>query len=95
MKIDKITKHITGVLAERERKWSKDQAIKMKARIEEKLLKAANQKDYTKKLLRECKSWKGPADSGMHSFLLNLLVSSVRICLFSLLCIMISETIHI
>ena len=63
-RISKITRRITEDLAEREKKWSDDQTIKLKARIEEKLLKAANQKDYTKKLLCECKSWKGPADSG-------------------------------
>ena len=70
MKVDKVTKRITEVLAEREKKWCADQATKMKARIEEKLKKAAKQKDYTKKLLRDCKSWRGPADSGENPFFL-------------------------
>ena len=52
MKVDKITKQITEVLANCEKKWCAEQTIKMKARIEENLKKAANQKDYTKKLLR-------------------------------------------
>ena len=63
-KVDKMTKQIKEVLADRENKWNEEQTIKMKERIKEKLKKAANQKDYTKKLLSECKSWRGPADSG-------------------------------
>ena len=59
-----MTKQIKEVLADRENKWNEEQTIKMKERIKEKLKKAANQKDYTKKLLSECKSWRGPADSG-------------------------------
>lgn len=65
MKVDKITKQIAVVLNERERKWSDEQTIKMNKRIVEKLKKAASQNDYTRSLLRECKSWKGPAASGI------------------------------
>lgn len=64
-KVDQITKQIAAVLNERERKWSDEQTTKMNKRIAEKLKKAASQKDYTRSLLRECKSWKGPADSGI------------------------------
>ena len=63
-KVDKVCKQITVALQEREREWTKDQRRKMTLRIEEKMRKALNEKDYTRKLLKDCKSWTGPADSG-------------------------------
>ena len=63
-KIDGVSKRITVTLLAREKKWNEEQKVKLKARIDEKLRKASKQKDYTWKLLRDCKSWNGPAITG-------------------------------
>ena len=63
-KIDRVSKRITVTLLAREKKWNEEQKVKLKARIEEKLRKASKQKAYTWKLLRDCKSWNGPAITG-------------------------------
>ena len=54
-KIDRVSKRITVTLLAREKKWNEEPKVKLKARIEEKLRKASKQKDYTQKLLRDCK----------------------------------------
>ena len=38
----------------------------MKARIQAKLEKLNNQKDYSRKLLENCKSWRGPCVQAIH-----------------------------
>ena len=63
-KIDRVSKRITVTLLAKEKKWNEEQQVKLKARIEEKLRKASKQKDYTRKLLQDCKSWNGPAITG-------------------------------
>ena len=43
--------------------WNKSQEEKMKIRLEKKLEKAKRGKDYTNRLLKDCKSWGGPCTS--------------------------------
>lgn len=61
IKVDKISKQIAEMLNQREEKWNQSQQEKLKRRLEEKLKKSARAKDYTRKLLQNCKSWGGPA----------------------------------
>ena len=61
IKIDKVSKMINLALMSREVSWNDIQKSKMKTRIEEKLKKAHKAKDYTRRLLQDCKSWGGPA----------------------------------
>ena len=62
-KVDKISRKISVLLSEREAKWNEKQQLKLKERLEVKLKKATKSKDYTKKLLQNCKSWGGPCTS--------------------------------
>ena len=61
IKIDKISKKIAEILNQREEKWNQSQYEKLKQRLEDKLKKSARTKDYTQKLLQNCKSWGDPA----------------------------------
>ena len=61
IKIDKISKKMAEILNQREKGWNQSQQEKLKQRLEEKLKKGARAKDYTWKLLQNCKSWGGPA----------------------------------
>ena len=63
IKFDKISKKIAEILNQREERWNQSQQKKHKQRLEEKLKKSARAKDYTQKLLQNCKSWGGPATS--------------------------------
>ena len=63
IKFDKISKKIAEILNQREERWNQSQQKKHKQRLEEKLKKSARAKDYTRKLLQNCKSWGGPATS--------------------------------
>ena len=63
IKVDKISKKIPEILNQHEERWNQSQQEKLKQRLEEKLKKSARAKDYTQKLLHNCKSWGGPATS--------------------------------
>ena len=47
----------------REDKLKEEQKEKLKERLEQKLEKAKKSKDYTRRLLKDCKSWGGPCTS--------------------------------
>ena len=57
MKINRISRKISLILAARETVWNEKRQTKLKGRLELKLKKAQKAKDYTKKLLQDCKSW--------------------------------------
>ena len=61
IKINRISRKISLILADRETVWNDKQQMKLKERLE--LKKAQKAKDYTKKLLQDCKSWGGPCTS--------------------------------
>ena len=61
IKVDRVSKKINLVLSERERQWNSEQPSLFNIRLKEKLQKVKKQKDYAKRLLRDCKSWLGPA----------------------------------
>ena len=63
IKVDRVSKQISLVPSERERKWNSEQCSKFKIRLEEKLKKTKKEKDYVRRLLKDCKSWSGPATS--------------------------------
>ena len=64
IKVDKISKKTAEILnQDREERSNQSQQEKLKQRLEEKLKKSARAKDYTRKLLQNCKSWGGPATS--------------------------------
>ena len=63
IKVDKISKKTAEILNQREERSNQSQQEKLKQRLEEKLKKSARAKDYTRKLLQNCKSWGGPATS--------------------------------
>ena len=54
-----IAKQVKKVLPARETKWNAQQKMLMKARIEAKFENLNNQKNYSRKLLKNCKSWGG------------------------------------
>ena len=60
MKINRISRKISLILAACETVWNEKQQTKLNERLELKLKKAQKVKDYTKKLLQDCKSWGGP-----------------------------------
>ena len=60
IKVDKLTKKLSLILGQFEAKWNNVQKEKLKKRIEMKLRKTVQAKDYVKKLLQECKTWGGP-----------------------------------
>ena len=62
-KVNRISRKMSLILAERETKWNATQDMKMKERLELKLKKSQKAKDYTRKLLEDCKSWGGPITS--------------------------------
>ena len=55
-KLNRISKKISLILSDRETLWNEKQQVKLKERLELKLQKAQKAKDYTKKLLQDCKS---------------------------------------
>ena len=57
IKINRISRKISLILADRETVWNDKQQMKLKERLELKLKNAQKAKDYTKKLLQDCKSW--------------------------------------
>ena len=59
VKIDKVSKKIFAILSKRETQWNEVQKQKLKEKLELKLEKAIKAKDYVKKLLTNCKSWRG------------------------------------
>ena len=61
MEMDCVSKQITINLLAKDRVWNENQKLKLRIRIEEELKKATKQKDYTRRLLKDCKSWGGPA----------------------------------
>ena len=63
MKVDKLTKQITKLLSHHEQKWTNEQKQKLKEQIQLKLAKGKKAKDYSKCLLKECKTWAGPFTS--------------------------------
>ena len=63
IKVNRISRTISLILSEQETIWNEKQQIKLKERLELKLKKAQKAKDYTKKLLQDCKSWGGPCTS--------------------------------
>ena len=60
-KLNRISTKISLILSGRETVWNEKQDIKLKERLQLKLQKAEKAKDYTKKLLQDCKSWEGPS----------------------------------
>ena len=58
-KIDRLSKKISRILHGRENIWNEEQEEKMRERLDLKLTKAKKAKDYTKRLLQDCKSWNG------------------------------------
>ena len=58
-----ITNQVKNVLQARETKWNAQQKMLMKAKIQAKFEKLNTQKDYSRKLLENCKSWGGPCVS--------------------------------
>ena len=60
-KLNRISTKISLILSDRETVWNEKQDIKLKERLQLKLQKAEKAKDYTKKLLQDCKSWEGPS----------------------------------
>ena len=62
-KVNRISRKMSLILAERETKWNATQDMQMKERLELKLKKSQKAKDYTRKLLEDCKSWGGPVTS--------------------------------
>ena len=63
VKVNRISRKICLILSDRENSWNEKQQVKLKERLELKLKKAQKAKDYTKKLLQDCKSWGGPCTS--------------------------------
>ena len=63
VKVDRLTEKITKLLSHHEQKWTKEQKQKLKERIQLKLAKGRKAKDYSKRLLQECKTWDGPFTS--------------------------------
>lgn len=63
IKLDKLSRKITDILSARETKWNEGQQLKLKERLDAKLKKCAKSRDYTRKLLDNCKSWGGPCTS--------------------------------
>ena len=63
VKIDKVSKKIFAILRKRETQWNEVQKQKLKEKLELKLEKAIKAKDYVKKLLTNCKSWRGQCPS--------------------------------
>ena len=61
VKVDRLSAKIALMLMAREKKWDAEQQKKLNKRLEEKLKKASSKKDYTRRLLQDCKSWGGPA----------------------------------
>ncbi|KAG1655467.1 NADH dehydrogenase [ubiquinone] 1 alpha subcomplex assembly factor 3 [Nymphon striatum] len=63
IKIDKLSRTLAAILSCREAQWDVLQHEKLKTRLEAKLNKRKKSEDYTKKLLQNCKSWRGPCTS--------------------------------
>jgi hypothetical protein len=63
-RLDRISKKIALILAEREKNWDNEQKKKHNDRLQEKIAKAKKSQDYVTKLLKDCKSWDGPATNG-------------------------------
>ena len=63
VKVDRLTKKITKLLSHHEQKWTKEQKQKLEEQIQLKLAKGRKAKDYSKRLLQECKTWGGPFTS--------------------------------
>ena len=51
-------------MSERERNWDADQKKKNNDRLQEKINKAKRGQDYVMRLLKDCKTWRGPATTG-------------------------------
>ena len=58
--VQNIIKQVKSVLQAQETEWNAWQKMLMKARIQAKFEKLNNQKDYSRKLLENCKSWGSP-----------------------------------
>ena len=58
--VEPSSKKLTKLLSEREKLWNESLKHKAEETIAEKLSKALNSKNYTKRLLVDCKSWSGP-----------------------------------
>ena len=63
VKVNRISRKICLILSDRENSWNEKQQVKLKERLKLKLKKSQKAKDYTKKLLQDCKSWGGPCTS--------------------------------
>ncbi|KAG1652005.1 ATP-binding cassette sub-family A member 3 [Nymphon striatum] len=63
IKIDKLSRTLAAILSCREAQWDVLQHEKLKTRLEAKLNKSKKSEDYTKKLLQNYKSWRGPCTS--------------------------------
>ena len=61
--VQNITKQVKHVLQVWETKWYAQQKMLMKVRIQAQFEKLNNQKDYSRKLLKDCKSYQGPCVS--------------------------------
>ena len=59
----RISSEIVKVLNKREDQWNENQRKLLSLKVEEKIKKAMNASNYTKKLLMDCKSWRGPCVS--------------------------------
>ena len=66
--VDPLSRKVTKMLEEREKNWNAAQKIKFKERIELKLKAAIKVKGYSKKLLKDCKTWGGPCTSSEELF---------------------------
>ena len=63
-KVEASARIIKKLLNEREIRWNEKQKTIAEERIELRLNKASKEKDYIKKLLKDCKTWSGPFTSG-------------------------------
>ncbi|KAG1655098.1 CAAX prenyl protease 2 [Nymphon striatum] len=63
IKIDKLSRTLAAILSCREAQWDVLQHEKLKTRHEAKLNKSKKSEDYTKMLLQNRKSWRGPCTS--------------------------------
>ena len=71
--VSAITRKIKKFLEAREQTWNDSQKSLLKVRIQSKLDKRVQQKDYSRKLLQICKTWGGPCSTAeeLQSILIN------------------------
>ena len=58
--VQNVIRKVANVLNTREKQWNEKQKELSTILIKEKMEKAVRQRDYVRKLLETCKSWRGP-----------------------------------